>query len=67
MAAGEPSASELAGMDSVSKIFEWLEMPAPVTAAFLAALGLVPDSYPRTLADIDEEDITEVRKKGDEG
>ena len=62
MAAVEPSATELAGMDTVIKIFEWLEMPAPATAAFLAALGLVPESKPRTFAEIDEEDITEVKR-----
>ena len=62
MAAGEPCAAELAGMDSVGKIFQWLEMPAPVATAFMAGLGLAPESYPRTLADIDEDDIAEVKK-----
>ena len=62
MAAGEPSALELAGMDSVGKVLARLDMPADVTAAFLAALGLTPESPTRMLADIDEEDVTTVKK-----
>ena len=59
----EPAPQEIRGLEgSVDSILEWAVINGDFRTALLGALGIAGADPPRSLAGIDEEDITEVKR-----